>query len=356
MTSRPVAMTGAAALLGTDLDRIDDAVVTIQGGVITGAGPREAVTDESCEVVDARGLLLVPGFIDAHVHIGFAEPSDVLRGGVTTVRDLGWPPEVIFPLSSRSREVDFPGPAIYAAGPILTAPGGYPTRATWAPPATGLVVGSPDEARDAVGGLRDRGAAVVKVALNPPAGPTLDRATLQAIVDAAHERSLKVTGHVHGLDELAKAIETGMDELAHALMSPEEIPRDLLEAMVSRDMTVVPTLSIFSGDARDIAIDNVGRFRRAGGRVVYGTDLGNAGPRPGIDPSEVEAMSETGMSTEDIVRSATVTSADWLGLPSIGVIAAGRQADIVGVPIDALEDPRLLARPRMVLRRGRRAG
>jgi hypothetical protein len=95
---------------------------------------------------------------------------------------------------------------------------------------------------------------------------------------------------VFGLAELRKALATGVDELAHMLLSPEPLPDDVVDAMVDAGMTVVPTLSIFFDDAQDIAIANTRRFVEGGGRVVYGTDLGNAGPQPGIDAREISAL------------------------------------------------------------------
>src|SRR4029453_19391306 len=81
---------------------------------------------------------LMPGAADRHVHIGLADPGAVLLGGGTAVRDLAWPPAVIFPLAGGSELPTFNGPLIRAAGPMITAPGGYPTAERWAPPGTGL--------------------------------------------------------------------------------------------------------------------------------------------------------------------------------------------------------------------------
>lgn len=318
-------------------------------GVGKGAGPPGSAT------VDASGLLVVPGFVDAHVHIGLADPAEVLRGGVTTVRDLGWPRHEIFPLARRSEGAGFGGPLILAAGPIHTAPGGYPTRAAWAPAGTGYEVADQHHARAAVCRLAEVRPAAVKFALNPPAGPVLDHPTLRALVEQAHTLGLKATGHVHGTAELVKALDCGADELAHMLMSEEEIPDVLIRRMASGGMTIVPTLSIRFGRDREIAVANLARFRAAGGRVVYGTDLGNEGPRPGIDPSEVRGMTEAGYTAAEVVAAATVDSARYLGLGSKGVIETGRDADLVAVPLDALEDAALLADVRMVWRAGRRA-
>ena len=350
------AIVGATVLVGSDLAVATDATVVITDGVIGGLGSRTDIeVPEGAEVVDARGATLIPGFIDAHVHIGFVEPHAVVAGGVTTVRDLGWPPARIAPLVSASRAVDFDGPTILAAGPMLTAPGGYPTRAAWAPTGTGVEVAGPEAATGAVANVADAGAVVVKVALNPPVGPVLDAETLSAIVDAAHARGLKVTGHVYGLDELDKALDAGMDELAHMLMSDERIPDAMLTRMVDAGMVVVPTLSIFSGRGLQTAIANLNRFRVAGGKVLYGTDLGNEGPRPGIDPSEVRGMAAAGMSGLGIIRAATVDAANWLGLGSVGTITQGRDADLVLIGGDPLGDPEALTHILAVWRRGVRA-
>lgn len=350
-----MALVGGTALVGPDLDVVDNATVAVENGRIAAIGPSGTVgVPEGATAIDTTGSLLIPGFIDAHVHIGFHPPETVLANGVTTVRDLAWPPKVIHALAERSRDPAFPGPLVVAAGPMLTAPGGYPTRAAWAPEGTGRVVEGPEEARAAVAATVEEGAAVIKVALNPPVGPTLDHDTLSAIVEAAHERDLKVTGHVAGLEELDKALDAGMDELAHMLMSDDRIPDDTIERMVERGMTVVPTLSVRFGGERRTAIDNLKRFHRAGGRVIYGTDLGNAGPQPGIDGREIRAMAAAGMTVLEIVRSATVDAARWLELESKGVLSEGADADIVAVSIDALGEPDALTSVETVWRGGRR--
>ena len=349
------AITGATAYAGPELEAIPDAVLVLAGTTIAAIGARQSTeVPPDADPVDAAGLAVLPGFIDAHVHIGFFEPAEVLHGGVTTVRDLGWPPDRIFPLVAASAAADWRGPTIVAAGPMLTAPRGYPTRAAWAPPGTGLEVDSFDHARAVVAHLHGAGVAVVKVALNPPVGPTLDLETLRVIVEEAHARGLKVTGHVYGIAELEKALEAGMDELAHMLMSPEWIPEHLLTSMVEAGMAIVPTLSIFSGRARRIAIDNLRRFATVGGTIVYGTDLGNEGPRPGIDRREIKGMARAGLTGREIVASATTRAAVWLGLADSGVLRAGARADVICVPERVLDDPAALTDVRMVFKRGMR--
>jgi hypothetical protein len=159
----------AAAWLGPG-GLVEDAQIVCEGGLVTYAG---VATD--IDAVDRE--LRVDGFVmpavaDRHVHIELSEPASVLAGGVTAVRDLGWPVERIFPLADASEMPSFDGPLIRAAGPMLTAPGGYPTRDGWAPPGTGREVKSPEDAADGVRELARLGAAAIKVSLNADAGPT----------------------------------------------------------------------------------------------------------------------------------------------------------------------------------------
>jgi imidazolonepropionase-like amidohydrolase len=346
------AITGARALLGKSLTPVPDTVVLLSDGRIAAAGSSSSVSvPASADVFDASGSTLVPGFIDCHVHIGFYRPRSLLVGGVTTARDLAWPPELIWPLV-QSSGAPGSGPLLLAAGQMLTAPDGYPTRAAWAPRGTGRVVDSPGDAVQAVAEQADRGACVIKVALNPAVGPTLDRTTLDAIVAVARERGLAVTGHVTGIEELVKALDAGMDELAHMLMGPDAIPAELIERMVAQRMVVVPTLSVRHGADRRKAVANLEAFLASDGQVVYGTDLGNSGPRPGIDRREVTAMERAGMTLHDIVAAATRDAAGHLGLHDRGVIAEGMTADLVALDRPQLVRARDLVRVGAVWRHG----
>lgn len=340
-------------LSGPDLTPVTGAAIVVTGATIETVGPLDPAMSAEGPSIDTRGLTLVPGFIDAHVHIGFFPPAGVVSRGVTAVRDLAWPPERIFPLAERSRAADFDGPTIVAAGPMLTVPGGYPTRAAWAPEGTGAPVTSASEATEVIERAASQGAVVIKVGLDDSVGPTLDEGLLTAIVEAAHERALNVTAHIHGVEELTKALDAGVDELAHMVMGTERIPDHLIDDMVTREVVVVPTMSCRTGRELEVAIGNLAAFVGAGGRVVYGTDLGNEGPRPGIEPAEIRAMNEAGMSPREILASATVDAAAWLGLEDCGVLAPGMAADIIGLRGDPTKDLDALSAVELVVRRGR---
>jgi imidazolonepropionase-like amidohydrolase len=231
-------------------------------------------------------------------------------------------------------------------GPILTCFGGYPTRAAWAPPGTGLEVRGAEEAAAAVGEVLDRSdVALVKVALNAEAGPTLTDQELVAVCDAAHAREALVTAHVQGEGQVERALGAGIDEFAHCPWS-ERPTDDLIEAMARRTR-IVSTLDIHSFGATTpdltVAVDNLRRFLLAGGTVVYGTDLGNGSIPPGIHPGEISHLFRAGLSPEGILRALTFRPLE-AGEPASLIALGGNPLETV----DAYEDVRL------VLRSGRR--
>jgi imidazolonepropionase-like amidohydrolase len=315
--------------------------VVLEAGRVAFAGPAWEAPPADQEILGEWFLL--PGIVDHHVHIGLSEPQAVLRGGVTTVRDLGWPPKDIFPLADISQATDFDGPVILPAGPMLTAPGGYPSEAGWCPPGGWMELRDAEDAAAAVGKVAAQDPAVIKVSLNAEAGPTLSDAALVAVCDGAHARGLRVTAHVQGPGQTERALGAGVDELAHCPWT-ERLADDLVAA-VARRMEIVSTLDIHSyGRATpelDVAVDNLRRFAATGGRVRYGTDLGN-GPIPaGIHVAEVRHLAAAGLSTNDILRSMTR-----------GPLRDGADADLVGFRGDPFEDLDALDHVSLVVRKG----
>jgi imidazolonepropionase-like amidohydrolase len=194
----------------------------------------------------------------------------------------------------------------------------------------------------------------VKIALETAAGPVLGDDELYAIVEAAHSAGKAVTSHTRGIEQLERALDAQVDELAHTLFSRHPVSEALIERMVAAGMAVVPTLSIFRGPSRRVAIETTRRFFAAGGTILYGTDLGNSGPKPGIDRREVRAMVAAGMSARDIIAAATVVPRHRLGFSSIGSLEPGADADIIGLGGDPASRPEDLTDVRFVMRRGTR--
>jgi imidazolonepropionase-like amidohydrolase len=340
-----LAVRAPAAWLGSGR-LVDDALITVEGGRIVFAGeaseaPARPVPDQEIHV---DGFLM-PGVVDRHVHVGLSDPVAVVSAGVTAVRDLGWPSDVIFSLAEASESPSFNGPLIRAAGPIITCRDGYPTRAGWGPEGTGLEVRGSDEAAAAARKLLGRGAVILKVALNADAGPTLSDAELLAVCDVAHEADTIVTAHVQGPGQAGRALGAGVDEFAHCPWS-ERLSDDLIQSVAKR-MRIVSTLDIHSygRDTQELrmATDNLARFIEAGGRVAYGTDLGNGSIPPGIHPGEAWHLLRAGLTHERVLEAMTFRPLD-----------PGEPADIVALAGDPLRSLDALGRVLMVLRGGRR--
>jgi imidazolonepropionase-like amidohydrolase len=321
---------------------VENVSLVVEGDRISYAGPgRDAPGTDVTVLVDG---FLLPAVADRHVHIAMSDAGAVLLGGVTAVRDMAWPPDEIFPLADASEGPSFNGPLIRAAGPMLTAPAGYPTRSEWAPPGTGLEVRGADEAAIAVNRLADRGAAHIKVSLNVEAGPTPSDEELVAIVETAHARDLLVSAHVQGAGEAARALGSGLDEIAHCPWT-ERISDDVIEGM-ARSLRIVSTLDIhsFGIDTPELrrAQDNLWRFASAGGRVLYGTDLGNGPIPPGIDMNEILMLFDTGLGAESILEA-------MMRAP----LEEGAPADVIAVDRNPFEDIDTMDELRLVMRGGR---
>jgi imidazolonepropionase-like amidohydrolase len=341
---------------------VEEPVVVIGGGRVAFAGPRQALGVVLGSSSGSRTLggqaapplpddeiridgFLIPGVADRHVHIGLSDPGAVVAGGVTAVRDLAWPPEQILSAAEASESPSFVGPLVHAAGPMITAPGGYPTRAGWAPRGTGAEVRGPDEAAATAASLLDRGAALLKVALNTDAGPTLSDEELVAVCEVAHRADKVVTAHCQGRGQVARAVGAGVDELAHAPWS-ERLSDDLVAAM-ARTTRIVSTLDIHSygQDSPELrtAMDNLRRFVQGAGVVVYGTDLGNGPIPPGIHPGEAWHLYRSGLSPQGILEAMAFRP-----------LAPGEPGDLVVLGRNPLEDLGAFQEIHLVIRGGRR--
>jgi imidazolonepropionase-like amidohydrolase len=323
---------------------VRDAAVVVERGLVAFAGPApQAPPVGAGRVVDVDGFLM-PAVADRHVHIGLADPAAVLLRGVTAVRDCGWPPDIVFPLADASELPTYNGPLIRAAGPMITAPGGYPTRDRWALPGTGLEVHDAGEAERAVQMLAGRGAVAIKVALNANAGPTITDAELAAVCSAAAEHRLPVLAHVEGAGQVERALGAGVKEIAHAPWTAR-LSDEVVEALARRTR-IVSTLDIqsFGGDTVEVrtAVDNLRRFHAAGGVVLYGTDLGNGPIPPGIHLREILLLDEAGLEAEAILQAA-----------ARGPLKRNAPGDLIALGRNPFEELEAFADLRLVIRGGR---
>ena len=255
---------------------------------------------------------MLPPLVDHHVHLQLMHPDAAVAGGIAAVVDLGGNPGAVAHLA-RTEGL----PRIRYAGAFLTAPGGYPSDRPWRPAGSVRELrlvgesGAAEHAHDAlpqpieaaVDEQRSFGASVVKVALNADDGPVFDRATLDAIVRSARAHGLLVVAHAEGAGMAELAIDAGVDALVHAPFT-ERLDDALVRRAASAGQAWVSTLAIQvrdDADAAAIAIDNVRRFHAAGGRVLYGTDLGNGELADGVNAAELAALARAGLAASDLI-------------------------------------------------------
>lgn len=288
-----------------------DAVVVIDAnGAVAAYGPAAHVHLPE-DVPAIEGGWVGPGVADAHAHLAFGTADAMLAGGVLAVRDLG------APLDDALAVRDPHGlPSVVVSGPILTAPGGYPSR-SWGARGFARFLGSPAEARRAVLSLDDAGVDVVKVALEPAGGlPVPSADIVRAVVDTAHDNGLTVTCHARTAEMVARALDAGVDELAH--MPTERLPTHLVAQLALDDVVVVSTMHalIADGDAEvaDAVRANARALVGSGVRIVYGTDFGNTGITPGVDTEELTLLAEAGLGPEGALRAAVETPEVLAGL------------------------------------------
>ncbi|MFN2641236.1 MAG: amidohydrolase family protein [Actinomycetota bacterium] len=269
------------------------------------------------DAIQRRGGTLFPGFVDAHVHLSLSSADAVARGGVTTVLDLGAPDAYAFaahpPLTYRT------------AGPLLTAPGGYPTR-SWGAGGYGLEIDGESEARSAVARLADQGAAMIKVAIEPREGPVLALEILRAVTASAGKRSLRVAAHALDAASVGIALQCGAGVLAHTPV--DRLPDNLVRSLGAAGVTVVSTVRAFG--AGKAARHNLAALAAAGCPVAYGTDLGNGAIRPGLDTRELAIIAEATGSISAALTAATKGAGTVAG--ARGNIFAGGPADLVWTP------------------------
>lgn len=230
-------------------------------------------------------------FTDFHVHLDLVDPATVAAGGLARVLDLG------SASAQTAGDVE-----VVRAGKMLTAVGGYPSTRPWAVGGLFREVTS-DDVDAAVAEQVASGAAVIKIALNRDAGPVWPDDVLAAVVGSAHTSGLRVVAHVEGAGQSSRALAAGVDALAHSPFS--ERLSDAEIAAHAGAVTWISTLRIHDSPDLGRALDNVRRFHRAGGRILYGTDMGNGPSSGGVERDELELLLEAGLSRDDLLVALT---------------------------------------------------
>lgn len=315
-------------------------------------------------VIDCGGAFVMAGIIDTHVHVTEAllrrEPllAGWLRAGLTTLRDTGtiWQGPAL--LRSLAQEVG-QAPRIVATGGIMTVPNGYPTTRGATGVAGSLQVATVEDAVNGTNQTIDDGAQFIKIAVETgrPGGhlleeygePTLSLDQVRAITAAAHLRGVSVSAHVTNEWELRRALDGGVDAIAHTPL--DRIPTDLLERMVTGGTPMTSTLNIW-GSRPAVAMENVRRLAAAGGIVAMGSDYPFQ-THGGLPLGELNLMQEAGLTATEVLIAATRGAAAVAGLPDVGTVEPGKIADLIVVAGDPTKDVGELAHVSEVIQAGR---
>lgn len=360
---------------------IERATVIVRSGKIHAAGPSRAVSiPRGATRIDGRGLTLLPGLIDCHVHLCLGAEPDVvqaieqetptetllkssqmarqtLEAGVTTVRDVGSRDHSIFALKRSIDKGLTAGPRIVGAGLAICMIGGHARF-------IGQEVEGVEQVRKVVQAQIAAGAQVIKViasggVLTPGTSPdqaqlTLDE--LQAAVDEAKRAGLKVAAHAHGASGMKNAVRAGAHSIEHATLMDEESAALMNEQAVY----MVPTLSALATTAAcrrgcgipDSALDKAkamtkrhqASFKQAHRRgllIAMGTDAGTPFNYHGDNAQELERMVTFGMSPMEAILASTSSAARLIGIQDIvGTIERGKEADLIlidGNPLRKIE-------------------
>jgi imidazolonepropionase-like amidohydrolase len=199
---------------------------------------------------------------------------------------------------------------------------------------------------------------VIKLALEPAGhAPVPDLPTCQSVVTSAHENGLAVVCHALTEDMVVRALEAGVDEFAHT--PTQRLGASVVERMLSSGVSVCSTLHTLTvgGPATD-CLANARDLVAAGVPLVYATDLGNAGTKPGVSVEELEALANCGLGREGALVSATQQASSVAGLAGrVDVeVRAGARTVIVVLSADPLDDPTVWRQPIAVVAGGRLVG
>jgi imidazolonepropionase-like amidohydrolase len=377
---------------------IEQATVIVRDRNIHAAGPSRIISiPRGATRIDGRGLTLLPGLIDCHVHLCWRGEADVvkavqqetpietllkasrsagqtLEAGVTTVRDVGSRDHLIFALKKAIDKGLTPGPRIIGAGLAICMIGGH-LRRVIAQEVEGV-----EQVRQVVREQIEAGAEVIKViasggVLTPGTSPDQAQMTLEelrAAVDEAKQAGRKVAAHAHGASGMKNAIRAGVRSIEHATLMDEEAA-GLFE---KHAVYMVPTLSALAttgacrrgcgipDDALEKAKSMTKRhqssFRQAHHRgllIAMGTDAGTPFNHHGDNAQELERMVALGMTPMEAIIASTSSAARLIGIQEhVGTIERGKQADLLlieGNPLRKIDQLRDRKRIIGVMKAGR---
>ena len=374
----------ATLIDGTGADPRTGVSLRVRAGRIVAIQTAPLAATDGVTRIDLRGRTLIPGFIDAHAHIASPDAARrALESGVTTARVLG--DSHLQALGTRDliRAGHVVGPELLVASSIIRPTPGIAFYQTY--PQFGRFLANelrgPEAIADVVRAMVARGVDVIKVGASERAGlastdprrPELTEAEMQAAVEAARAAGRHVAAHAHGTDGVRAAVRAGVRSVEHGTY----VDDDTLAEMRRRGTFFVPTLAVMSplGDPRgnsagDVALQirtyhmqgplraAVRKAKTLGIAVAAATDGSYA---DGDDTGRIRVAHDVellvqacGFTPLEAITAATATGAAVLDIATrTGTIEVGKEADLVVLDRNPLQDTTVLFEPLLVVSDGR---
>ena len=375
-----IVITNATVIDGVGSAPVRDATVVVRDGKIERIAPGRIDTPNGATVLDLKGRWLLPGLIDAHVHLrDLTSARAALASGVTTARALG----VDHFADIGIRELNHAGvadvPDVLAAGYHVRP---RPADAMFLdmPRLTDLMAGvnGPERVRRMVRALIEHGADGIKIMATERAGlPGTDprkrvysEEELTAAVDEARKAGRLVAAHAHGDEGALAAVRAGVRTIEHGTYLSDQT----LALMKEKGTCFVPTIATVidlidpGGNYDDPALsvrgramlprvrDATARGWKAGVQIIAGTDTDYGPESTRRIPDEVVELVQVGIPPMDAIKAATSLAARCLGIDQrTGALKAGLEADLIAVDRDPLADVAALRDVVLIVNNGRLA-
>ena len=392
-------ITNATMINGSGASPLENAIIVIEDDRIVSVDSEDTThIPDGAKNIDARGQWLLPGLIDAHVHVSAQEFIPIppkgdrtaymtivaarnlrcaLQAGVTTVRDVCGP-RMNLALRTAIDRGQMIGPRMFTSGKGICMTGGHGSG----DPSAVHQVDTPQAVRQAVREERRAGADLIKLLTSHRTEhPEFSQAEIDAGVDEAHRLGLRVAIHAANFVTTAMAAQAGVDVIEHGSCIDEAT----MQLMAEKSIVLVPTLWVKHdlaerlsrwkttpekfpwGDANDLdesqrwfqrCVDQlpetIALARKHGVRIAAGTDFVMSDFPWALLPEEITYLTQLGLTPMEAIESATRIGAEVLGLEKdLGTIEPGKLADLILVDRNPLEDITALAEVSWVMQNGR---
>jgi imidazolonepropionase-like amidohydrolase len=399
--------TAAGKLLGPTTVVVEDGhIKELRSGSVDGQPYADAARQSGANFrqIELADATCMPGLIDSHTHLTMQfskstysdqfrlNPADyaiegtvyarrTLLAGFTTVRNVGDSHNESIALRNAINAGLIPGPRIFSAGQFVGSTGGHadPTDGyRWDlqgdPSPKDGIINSPEDAWKAVRQHYKDGADLIKIM---PSGGVLDESSssenpqmtleeIKAVVAAAHDYGFTVAAHAHGAEAIRRAVLGGVDSIEHGTFMDDEDIKLMKEHGTWYVPTIIagqyvmekakegwypPQVAAKAEQVGPVIMATAGKAYRAGVKIAFGTD---AGVYPhGENAKEFAYMVQAGMPPMFVLQAATTHAAELLHKQDqFGQIAVGRQADVIAVPGNPLDDITAMQRVSFVMKGG----